>query len=75
VDNDLGGEKELLRSLIRTVMEYDPMFVFQILTLKERGIGSTSIVVTWLVCGIDQSLRSHHLDSFLGDMPLGAVKM
>eukprot|EP00978_Attheya_sp_CCMP212_P019383 scaffold54306_cov38-Attheya_sp.AAC.3 len=36
VDN-IRRDIELLRSLIRTVMEYDPMFVAQILTLEEKG--------------------------------------
>jgi hypothetical protein len=36
VDN-VGGDTELLRSLIGTVMEYDPMFVVQVLALEEKG--------------------------------------
>eukprot|EP00978_Attheya_sp_CCMP212_P036753 scaffold168975_cov32-Attheya_sp.AAC.2 len=48
VDN-LGGNKESLASLVRMVMEYDLMFIFQILTLEEkREIGFTIIVV--LLC-------------------------
>eukprot|EP00978_Attheya_sp_CCMP212_P026950 scaffold89639_cov48-Attheya_sp.AAC.2 len=35
VDN-LGGDTESLRSLIGTVIEYDPMFVIQILTPEEK---------------------------------------
>eukprot|EP00978_Attheya_sp_CCMP212_P004191 scaffold9100_cov64-Attheya_sp.AAC.1 len=36
VDN-VGGDTESLRSLIGTVMEYDPMFVVQVLTQEEKG--------------------------------------
>ena len=36
VDN-VGGDTESLQSLIGTVMEYDPLFVVQILTPEEKG--------------------------------------
>eukprot|EP00978_Attheya_sp_CCMP212_P040614 scaffold223760_cov24-Attheya_sp.AAC.1 len=38
VDNNVGGDTEtLLRRLNGTVMEYDPMFVVQILTPEEKA--------------------------------------
>ena len=35
--DSVGGDTESLQSLIGTVMEYDPMFVVQILTPEEKG--------------------------------------
>jgi hypothetical protein len=37
--DSIGGDTESLRSLIGTVMEYDPMFVAQILTPEGKGNG------------------------------------
>eukprot|EP00978_Attheya_sp_CCMP212_P022413 scaffold66908_cov47-Attheya_sp.AAC.1 len=47
--DSVGGDTESLRSLIGTVMEYDPMFVVQILTPEEKRnwFRQHRGVVTW----------------------------